>query len=334
MTWLPADSFVFDSESWPEDQRFERYRELYSGGADVLALDAPFLAQVNATRLDGAVLYRRRLRGVGHERPEARLPGDGFDHLTITAVVKGRFEIATGTAFHEVPPGAIVVFDMTRPMRNRAHDAEILTVSLARSRFGLAWPDQDSIHGKILTSTAAAFLVDYLQLSSRYSQRFDIAFSRTVTETLLRHVAAALHEPAHISRGEPPLANANRARLIEMIDAMLGNPGFGERDLVAETGISRATVYRTLRDLGGAAEYIRRRRLRRIRIALASSDDSLEELAARNGFPSASQCSSAFLRCYGMRPGEYRRRVREGEQRGLPGDQMQAWHEEVLPSKR
>ena len=110
MTVTPLDTLSFDSDAHAPDERFGRYRSLYAGGADAVALgdavSGAVSAYVRAWRLDRAVIFDRRVAGIGHERDEQRVVETGFDHFTVTLLLAGQFEVDAGAGFTRSSRGA------------------------------------------------------------------------------------------------------------------------------------------------------------------------------------------------------------------------------------
>ena len=293
----------FSSDALPEGERFERYRTLYARGADATRIGAVFRAEVTGWRLDRALLFDRHLDGVGHERGAARLPGDGFDHFTLTLPLAGTVEIDTGWGWHTLGPGEIMLLDMLRPARNRMTGAHLITVSLARERVEAASGDVDALHGVVLPAEQAGLLADYVQALARRMPGLPASVIPAATQpiaTLLAVVLAADGEALQLP------GHADRVR--QLIDARLGDPSFVAATAIAASGLSRATLYRLFQPFGGLALYIRRRRLNRVRAALADPADgrTFAQIAHASGFASDGHCNRLFQEAFGARPGEFR----------------------------
>lgn len=301
----------FNSEVLPEAERFERYRDLYAPGADAVQYGPDFAAHVRGWRLDRAVLYDRRLHAVGHERSAHQVTRDGFDHFTLTLLVSGTLEVDTGWGFVRLLPGQMILQDTTRPGRNRMTDAHIITTSVARERVQVVVRDLEPLNGLVLPGAQAGLLGDYLQALAHRLPGVPAACIPAVTQPIATLLAVAL-----ASGGEalPMPGHADRVR--QLIEAQLSDPAFGTAQAVALSGLSRATLYRLFQGQGGLALYIQRRRLNRVRMALADPNEarSFAELAHGAGFASESHCSRLFHETFGSRPGEFRAAALGSEQ--------------------
>ena len=302
----------FTSDDIPAGDRFGRYRELYGQGADAVELGPDFSASMNGVRLDRAAIYDRRLVDVGHERTLQRCRHDEMEHFTLTCVLSGEFHADSGSGFVRVAPGETVLMDMTKPMRNRATRAHIVTMSIARDRVvALAGRQADHLHGHRIQVGSGLLLTDHLQSLVRHAaslpEEMLIPLSRISSDFL----AIALN--TEIDGNQLFQQQGQRLRLdqiLTFIEQNLSDASFSPANVMSRFNISRATLYRVLHAHGGFNRYVRRKRLSLLRRRLSETAGvSLERLAHDSGFGTAAQASEAFLQEYEIRPGRYRRQV-------------------------
>lgn len=299
----------FSSDALLEAERFDRYRTLYARGANAVRTGPAFRAEVTGWRLDRTLLFDRRLNDVGHERPAERLAPDGFDHFTLTLLVSGGMEIDAGWGWQSLQAGELMLLDMLRPASNRMVHAHVITVSLARERIEAASSDVDTLHGMVLPAAQAGLLADYLYALTRRLPGLPASTVPAATQpiaTLLAVVLAAGGEALQLP------GHADRVR--QLVEERLGDPSFTAATAIAASGLSRATLYRLFQPFGGLAVYIRRRRLNRVRAALADPNDarSFAEIALASGFASEGHCNRLFHEAFGARPGEFRMAMMPG----------------------
>jgi len=93
-----------------------------------------------------------------------------------------------------------------------------------------------------------------------------------------------------------------------LIERYLHDPAFGVQELARLLGLSRSALYRLFEPDEGVADFIRNRRLQRMRAALADPADHrrISEKAYASGFADPVHLVRAFRRAYGMTPVEYR----------------------------
>lgn len=305
---IASGQFGYDSAALGQRDRFDAYRQLYAPGADVAAIGDDFRVTMTGWRLDRALLYDRRLSGVAHERDDGRVRRDAMEHFTLTLVVAGEFHADGGEGFRRVRPGEVLLMDMTRPARNRAPSAHIVTMSMARERVARLAPSPRRLHGEVLAIEQAGLLGDHMASLARRGAALTPAMLMPVTRIGVDLLGAALAGAPDREYGAIDVAAARTDRVRAHIEERLFEPGFGPAAVMARFALSRATLYRDFQQWGGLAAYIRRRRLEALSERLADRDDhrSLAQLAAQLGFSTEARQSEAFLARFGLRPGAYR----------------------------
>ena len=89
---------------------------------------------------------------------------------------------------------------------------------------------------------------------------------------------------------------------------------FGVTQLVAEFGVSRATIFRMFEPLGGVARYILALRLQKAMLELGSSSNShlrINDIARSLGFANGPSFARAFRAHYAINPSAIRRNLRD-----------------------
>ena len=323
----------FDSAAFAAAERLAAYRDLYSIGADVDRLGGRFAARMTGWRLDRALLYDRRLRGVGHVRDDRRVRRDAMAHVTLTLVVAGAFHADAGDGYRRVMPGELLLLDMTRPMRNRAPAAHIVTLSMTRDRIARLVRDPRRLHGRVIPKAQAVLLADHMRslarngaiLSSQAAASTQAALTPLAGVGLDLLGNALAIDPA---RERPAHTTAERIdRVRAYIEERLFEPALGPETVMARFALSRATLYRDFQPWGGLASYIRSRRLEVLgeRLADRGETRSLADLADLLGFSTEARLSEAFLARFGMRPGAYRTMTRHEAPAAAATRYMREW---------
>jgi AraC-like DNA-binding protein len=304
---MTANGLQFDSALVAPRERFDAYHALYAGGADVTQSGDGFHARMRGWRLDRSLVYDRHLYGVGHARDAGRVRRDAMEHLTLTLVIDGEFHADSGDGFRRIAPGELLLLDMTRPMRNQAPGAHIVTMSMARERVAEWVRDPRAAHGRVLAPQTAALLADHMRSLVRHGSTLGPAALVLVGRVGADLLGAALAEGARERPAHQATLRIDRVRAF--IEEHLFAADFGVETVLARFALSRATLYRDFQPWGGLAAYIRRRRIEALgdRLADVGEARSLADLAEQIGFSTEARQSEAFLAHYGMRPGAYRR---------------------------
>ena len=103
--------------------------------------------------------------------------------------------------------------------------------------------------------------------------------------------------------------DAERVEAARLVDARLLDPDLCAETLRTALGLSRSSLYRAFRPVGGVQAYIRQRRLENARDVLAERAGprpTVSEVAHSHGFASDSHFSRAFRKMFGYPPGSSR----------------------------
>lgn len=303
------EQFRFSSDDLPEEEAFDRYRELYASGADVTRGQGPFRAQVSATRLDRIILFHRQLSGVVHAR-QARVHADGFDHFVVTLVVSGSQIIYMGDTGPVVAyAGDVILTDMQKPSHTEIRDAVLVTASVARDLMEAALGSQlATAHGHIVTSPRSDVLADFMASLAHRAPTLDPAAVPGLCRAFIQILGAAWHSARPSPRSQALQQElAQRDAVDRYLALHLSDRSLSAESLGAAVGLSRSALYRLFERQGGVSRYIQAVRLDALRAAL---DDGvalpLATLATAHGFATESHMSRAFSTTYGTSPGAYR----------------------------
>lgn len=315
----------FDAAAVPSDRRFDRYRDVYSGGTDAIEIGPNFDARMTGVSLDRSIIYERHLHDVGHDRTAVRCRRDGMEHFTLTTAISGEFHVDSGAGFVQLHPGESVLLDMTSSARNRSRHAHVITMAVARDRVTDATDaDLRTLHGRRIDARVGGLLFDHVRsLAQRAS---------SVAEANLLPLAGVTSAILGLSLGGDKPANRSPGghrfdEIVSFVENSLADPAFGVEAVLARFDVSRATLYRLFQPQGGFAAHVRRLRVRRLRRQLSSgaSEPTLEDIAIEAGFKSEGHASDAFLAAYGLRPGQYRRQAREETELDRIRRQIMEW---------
>lgn len=306
-----TEQFSFDSNGLAPDEAFDAYRRLYAVGSDVSRGTGPFLASVRAARLDGLLLFERRLNGVIHSRT-ARAGRDRYNHFALHMVLEGALLGSRESRFEQASPGDLVLVDSGRASRTEARGLHVLTASVPRSVISAACGSLESLHGRIVPPPRTAVLRDLMQSLVRNAADFG--------EELLPGLRRAFNELLSITLADLTTSSsalltvdlARREAAERFVLAHLDQRHLDAAAVAAGIGASRSGLYRLFAPDGGVAEFIMSRRLGAVRDALeAGAAEPLAALAETFGFTDESHLNRRFKRAYGVPAGAFRRAVAE-----------------------
>lgn len=307
-----TERFNFSSADRPAELAFPDYVELYSNGADVTRGRGPFHAHVRAWRLDGVLLFERRLSGAIHMRKD-RTATDGFSHIVLTLVLSGRLEGSAESGFEEALPGDIIIADTRRPSRTEPVEAHLITASVDRGLVEAGLGAASGLHGLVLRPPSNHVLADFLQSLARRADDLTPHALPPLSRALVDILASV---EGFVSRASSETRRQEfiRREVVERhIAARLGDRSLSVDTIGEATGISRSALYRLFDSQGGVARLIQRRRVDALRSALDAQavgpadglSEPMAELVARLGFSGEEQAKRSFTEAHGVTPRAY-----------------------------
>ncbi|MEJ6789941.1 helix-turn-helix domain-containing protein [Brevundimonas sp. BR2-1] len=319
-----SERFSFNSQTLPEEDAFAAYALLYDNGSDVTRGAGAFWAEVRAWRLEGLLLFERRLSGVVHSRG-ARAGTDGFDHLVLSLVLSGQVAGGPESGFDVAVAGDIYVTDTTRPSRTEFVSAHVLTASVSREIIEAARGTTAGLHGRILTAPRNLMLADFLQSLARNGDAIETEAQPGLSRAFI-HILASVEDKGLRASHEARRREYLRRDAVErMIDENLSDTALSVATLSRGTGMSRSALYRLFEDQGGVARLIQRRRLDGVRRGLDNREETgLSDMARAFGFADEYQLGRLFREAYEVSPQAYRDRV-AASRRDDPIDSRRRW---------
>lgn len=319
-----SERFSFNSLTLPEDEAFAAYARLYDNGSDVSRGAGAFRAEVRAWRLEGLLLFERRLSGVVHSR-NARAGSDGFDHVVLSLVLSGRVVGGRESGFAEAVAGDIYVTDTVRPSRTEFEAAHVLTASVSREIIEAARGTTAGLHGRILKAPRNLMLADFLQSLARNGDAIETEAQPGLSRAFI-HILASVEDKGVRASNEARRREYLRRDAVErMIVENLSDPSLSVATLSRGTGMSRSALYRLFEDQGGVARLIQKRRLDGVRRALDNREPArVADLARTFGFADEIQLGRLFSEAYETTPQAYRDLV-AASQPDDPVDSRRRW---------
>ncbi|OCW58757.1 helix-turn-helix domain-containing protein [Hoeflea olei] len=241
----------------------------------------------------------------------------GVDHLLIQLYVKGECAYDADGGIGKGVAGDIVCFDLSRPMRSRTTDMDIISLILPRAMIRLMPRTIDDLHGARLDGATplGVLLGEHMHSMAKVAPRLAGPDGSLAAEVASVLVSSALS--AAIAAENGTLMDSNLQAIQVFIERNLTNPALSTDMILRQFAMSRSVVYRLFEPIGGIANYIRERRLLLAKLKLASvgtGRGSVARLAYATGFPSEDAFSRAFQQYYGIRPSEAIRNAESGIQ--------------------
>ena len=206
--------------------------------------------------------------------------------------------------------GGNPLLDTRETMESTARDASLITVSVARDAMRAAAGNLDNLHGRTIGTEEGELLSALLHALVRQAPRLPPGAQPAVTRSLVDLLSVAVNPAGTSARSDfYRLEYVRREAAQRLIELRLADRDFSVQDIVSETGVSRASLYRLFEFSGGVARFIQLRRLQHLRDRLddrAFDACALAELAPMSGFSSESHAGRQFKQAFGISPGAYR----------------------------
>jgi AraC-like DNA-binding protein len=240
------------------------------------------------------------------QRSAPMIARQGVDHVLLQFYGTGEGRVAAGGAASTVAAGQVVVIDLSQPVVIEAGRVTATSIVIPRRLLGAHITTIEDLHGQALDCVSHPALH---VVQTYLSGLIDCADAVRSAQAL--HLAQAAVElcGAGFDPGDG-LARATghglHVTIRQFIEAELGGAAFGVDTILGHFGLSRTSLYRMFESDGGAAHYIRERRLLRALRLLTRPGARLRisAVAYAAGFADEKTFSRAFRRRFGFAPRE------------------------------
>ncbi|AQR66386.1 hypothetical protein BXU06_16035 [Aquaspirillum sp. LM1] len=272
-----------------------------------------FQADLTSYSMGSILLGRTRSVAQRFSRSTATIARSGIDHIIVQLYMVGGYHGHAGSASIVVQAGDICVLDCAETFATQASDFENLTLVIPRAILETKLPRLEALHGLVLKagSTWNRILSQHLLVLFEQAPSMTLRECERIANGSIALLAACLQ--GEIEARDEQTASASVTSMVlqirRHIDAHLSDPALGADQVAARFALSRATLYRLFEPLGGVADYIRARRLRRAFFALRARELAnlrISEIAQRCGFASMATFTRAFKAAYGITPAALR----------------------------
>ena len=258
------------------------------------------------------------LIGVGESMPQryhrtaAKISSDGIDHYFLLGCRQGQFFGTCDDKPVLIEEGDVCLFNLLSPADVTSVGNDALVVVLPRAMLAPLLSDPDVRGGVVLKRDSAMGRIIMGSLLSIFDNCHLIdSDDAAQLSRMAANLVASCYGPI-ISKSETSQNRLRGASLLAIkryIDDNLGARALDVENLTKIFGLSRATIYRTFKDLGGIADFIKQRRMRRALIDLSAPDRRhlhISEIAFSLGFANRATFTRVFTSHYGMSPSQVR----------------------------
>jgi AraC-like DNA-binding protein len=267
--------------------------------------------------LGSVILSFAQTPAMQYARPVELVQSSGIDLILLNVYVSGGFDGFGGSHAMQVRPGDVCVFDLSQTLQGETMPSQIINLVMPRSLLEPLMADPSAVHGLVMRAgePVTRLLAFYLESLVGQANEIDITQAGPVSRATMALVSHAIAEAACNRPGaQGSVINSPFRDILSYIDAHLSNTGLQPETLMQAFGVSRAKLYRQFEDIGGVANYIRRRRLAAAALYLTSNahkDWRVSQIAFACGFPNEENFGRNFKQQFGLTPREARERAIE-----------------------
>ena len=334
---MPLQEFA--TENLPAPQQFEAWRSWFDPVFDTVPHARPeggFLARSVVWQNAGYALSRVDAPGLRAIRNRALIRRSPADPWIVTLGSATVTKLASSRGEATVPAGMPFVVSLGQEFASERGWDSRLQLYLSRDAFPDLAPALDALNGTTVDGALGMLLADYLGWLERSLPRLSPA-ERTGLAGAVGAMVAACSAPTaeRMAAAERHLDLGRMERLRKVVRRHLRSAALTPALLCREAGMSRSQLYRLLEAEGGAAHYIRRRRLDESYALLGNPAEQrpIAAIAEELCFADASGFSRAFRQEFGLSPTEARAAARSGHATPKPAraasggaeDSMDRW---------
>jgi AraC-like DNA-binding protein len=312
----------FSTYASEADQQLLAWRERVGHVVDILPSKAQiaggFSGRIDRYAVGDLVFTDSVTDALSLERSVARVSADMRRDYVFHIFAQGEVDAAMGMHKKRSAPNSvqgIVVFDMDQPFRIERSACHVLTMFVPRAVVEAAFPDVDSIHGRVVEhgEPLTQLVTNHALALSRDLPGMGVAQAERELDAGAQLLLAAFRKQARLTGdARAAVKAAVMSQVRRYVEANLNQPDLSPSSVVDALQLKRATIYRWFEHEGGLGAYIRNRRLREAADELVRFPQlQVINIAYGLGFSSASDFTRAFRRAYGMSPQDARVRALE-----------------------
>lgn len=315
-------AMTFDATTYPDpDERVAAWRDAFSLTVDVRFDKTEiehFAGSFRYHSFGSVLLVERRYTRHAVVRSKSTIDRTGKEHLIFHFFLEGGAVGIVGGQKIDVTSGDCFMYDTRGTLQITMRAGCFVGLIMPRRLFEAAAGPIGQLHGLVLRAQGAqaGFIGQMLIALAERAGRLAETSSQALGTALIGVVGASMASSYQDAAGmplrmQPPAQGvaaapvATVARLRRHIERNAANPAYTPEALASAFGLSRATLYRAFRPIGGVARVIQQRRAAvALQLLTKGTSDraSLSEIARASGFQDVAGLRRAFHTVYGASP--------------------------------
>ncbi|MEG3638664.1 helix-turn-helix domain-containing protein [Magnetococcus sp. PR-3] len=307
----------FTANNLDPDDRTEAWRESIGTLFDIKlsnqVTDDQFHASVTSHLLNEQLMLAHcQTRAQLFTRNALRTTEDGLDYYMIQTHFSGEQHFTVGSKTHVCRPGDVAVLDLADLHHSQASDFSNLSLVVPRMLLAPLLENPDSQEGRVLQADNPLTTIARTHFHTLHriaDQLTPDEAAQLVQPTLMLMASAINGTTEQVDQGANSIVQVTLLQIKTEIEHMLSHPKLTTDYLCSKLHISRSSLYRLFKPVGGIHKYIQKRRLRRCAEALlhpAHQHRSIADIAFGWGFTSQSHFSSLFKEHFQVSPKAFR----------------------------
>lgn len=290
----------FSTDDFPEDGRFAAWHQAMAPMFDIPTPpeDRPFRGTAFTYLIGQMAFGGTDVDALAYSRNDAKIRSDGIDHYLI------RLDFTP-----EHAEGLLFVIDLGQPIELPLAPMHCLCIFIPRDMVDGAMTGIASLHGQVISGARGRIFADYMKVLASQAGGLLMQDGPAIADSTVSLMRSCLQPQAGAESPSRSVLDATlMGRARRFIDAHLASPDLGPDTLSDDLAMSRASLYRLFRPVGGVARFIQQRRLQRVHELLCNPDEHrrISELALTYCFSDEAAFSRAFRREYGYTASEAR----------------------------
>ena len=302
---------------------FYAWRESVEAFFDSLPEDeSSYQGDIRVCVLGEVMLFETAFSAQHFKRDRKRILTFDNDLIVFQIYTQGSCQIKNGNTEFIARPNAAILLDMGLSLQSEAEDSHAYSLVIPRTLLAKYLPNINQLTGCLTAPDDPKVTILRQALEAVFDQLPNIPMSdgTVIGSSLVNLMASLLMTGIKAQELSAPGEQAILDSVCDYIEHNLSLPDLGVAPLLKAFPLSRSSLYRLFKPLGGVDNYIRERRLQRCYDELKSPEHlhrKVIDIATLWGFSNQSSFSRIFKQRYGLKPSEVRDIAVQRAQGGL-----------------
>lgn len=310
MSEASIPSISFDLSALATEERWETWRSYNAGLFDVEIRgtdEGGISASTDTFVMGDLVLGKNKHSATYYKRDESKARQGGEEQLVLLLNETGASNNLMGDRPVTNSTEVFTLYDLNQAIEIESEATEYIYAVIPYASIGY----DPSIHGNAIqtlaNSSTGRLLKSNAELLFSLTSEMSAIEAATVGEIFLEFLKALVHKDLRNQSVRESFASAREVALHRYIRENAQNPALTPDDACKSLGLSRATLYRMMDELGGFHNTVKKVRLSGARKDLASlprRNGAIAKVSSKWGFYDPAHFSRLFKDEFGLKPSD------------------------------